>query len=88
MATEIPGAEADPLSTPPQTQTDRPDISLGHRLLYIAQDMLLDWIPTTGAYSLWKVDRAARNGSDPLPAAITSGRWIDIPPTSDLIYLG
>jgi hypothetical protein len=68
MSTSIPGATGDPFPAPALTEGAWEMTGLGHQLISIGQDTVLDWVPDTGDYRTWKVDRSAAGGADPLPA--------------------
>lgn len=61
-------------------------IGRGHELVYLFQDRLLDWEPTTGKFRVWSFDRDA-NGGDPLPSCTCEGQWNSIRGDHNFIYL-
>lgn len=89
MSTSIPGATGDPLPAPPLTEGDWQTVGAGHRLIFIGGDSVLDWVPASGDYRLWKVNRLAAGAADPLPAPVVcSGRWTTITTGHELVFLG
>ncbi len=51
-------------------------IRLGHELVPINNSYMIDWVPGSGDYRLWRYDRYA---SDPLPGpALQAGTWLTI----------
>lgn len=89
MSTPIPGATGDPLPAPALTEGVWQTTGAGHRLIHIGRDTVLDWVPASGTYRVWKIDRAAVGGADPLPGpALAQGQWSRITNGHELVYLG
>jgi Astacin (Peptidase family M12A) len=64
-------------------------IRTGHRLLALDGDLILDWVPESGDFRLWKFNRTAKGATDPLlEPAITSGNWKTIRQGRRLTNLG
>lgn len=58
------------------------------RLIYLGDDKLLEWNPSTGAFRIWHYDRAC-NGGDPLPGGpVAEGSWESIRSGHELVYCG
>jgi len=68
-----------------QAQGNWRSIGRGHELVYLFQDRLLDWEPSTGAFRVWRFDR--NSSSDPLPDLTAEGRWESIRGNHKFIYL-
>jgi|GEM_PF-2032875 hypothetical protein len=62
-----------------------PGFDGGHRLSYWGKGQILDWVPTTGAYRLWRYDRSTHTFA---PAPTTSGTWSTIRSGHELVYIG
>jgi phospholipase C len=78
-----------PLILPAVASGNWSTIVTGHELLYVGDDVVLDWEPLTGGYRFWHYDRNATGGSDPLPGApIASGTFNSIRTGHKLLYLG
>ena len=61
-------------------------IVAGHRLDRIGPDRVVDWVPATRAWRLWRLDPAA---DDPLPdPRIAAGTWTSIGTGHRLLWLG
>lgn len=89
MGLSIAGATGDPLPAPALTEGQWQSIDADHRLIYLGNGTVLDWVRHTGAYRVWKVDRAALGGADPLPGpAVSQGTWATVNSGHELIYLG
>lgn len=76
----------DPIPGDPTAEGRWGTIGHGHSLLSLDHDRLLDWVPDTGDFRIWQVDRRA--GVDPLPRAIADGNWRSIRTGHELHYLG
>ena len=58
------------------------------RLLYLGDDKLLEWNPTTGMFRVWHYDRGCQH-TDPLPGGpIVAGSWESIRSGHELVYCG
>jgi hypothetical protein len=89
VAAQISGATGDPLPAPAITENTWSSIAAGHRLIYIGADWVLDWVPASGAFTVWRIDRNPAAGTDPLPGPpICHGTWAGIDANHDLVYLG
>lgn len=85
----IPGVTGDPFPAPELTWGAWEVSGVPHRLIYIGQDTVLDWVPATGGYRTWKVDRSAVGGANPLPGPpVCTGLWTSITAGHQLVYLG
>ena len=61
-------------------------IRTGHKLIYMYNNRVLDWVPATGEFKIWNYDRNAT--SDPFPgSAVVQGKWGSINSGHELIYL-
>jgi len=61
----------------------------GHELLYVGDDVVLDWVPLTGGYRFWHYDRSATGSQNPFPGSpIASGTFNTIRAGHQLVYLG
>lgn len=63
-------------------------IGVGHTLLWLGGEHLLDWEPASGAFRLWWFDRSATGEADVLPSLVSRGQWGSIGATKSLVYLG
>lgn len=78
LSTQQDASAADDLIAPGSGQ--RQLISLGH-------SNVLEWVPVTGAYRVWKYDRTS--AGDPLPgSALVTGSWLTLRTGHQLVYLG
>lgn len=88
MGGPIPGAKGDPLPAPPVSENVWATIDLDHRLVHLDDDLVLDWAPS-GDFRMYRFDRSARNGADPLPGPpLTQGTWTTIGAQDQIVYLG
>lgn len=55
----------DPLPGPSRTSGTWSSINAGHQLVWLSKDNLLDWVPASGDYRLFRLDRLP--GVDPVP---------------------
>jgi len=63
-------------------------IQASKRLVYLGQDALLDWEPSSGRFRIWHYDRSCR-GEDPLPGRpLAEGVWQSIRTGHELIACG
>jgi hypothetical protein len=89
MGAQIPGATGDPLHAPALTENSWQSIRGDHRLLYLGNDWVLDWVPFSGDYRVFGVKRNPAAGDDPLPGRpICFGNWAGIRIGHELVYLG
>jgi|GEM_PF-887226 len=80
---------ANPLVLPALAQGSWSTIVSGHELIYVGDDVVLDWEPATGNYRFWNYDRNASGAADPLPGApIAWGTFQTITTGHRLVYLG
>ncbi|MEA3198700.1 MAG: hypothetical protein QOE90_128 [Thermoplasmata archaeon] len=78
----------DPFPGSPVTAGQWTTIRLGHKLIYLGGDRVLDWEPASGNYRVWRYDRSVTNG-DPFPGnPVTAGQWSTIRGNHELAYLG
>jgi hypothetical protein len=50
-------------------------IRSGHELVYLSNNRMLDWVPQSGGFKVWNVDRSGKGG-DLLPgSAVMEGEW-------------
>lgn len=77
----------DPLPGGPVTSGAWSSIRTGHELVYLGDDHVLDWVPSSGNYRLWWYDRAARGNGDPFPREVAAGNWSSIRTGHELISL-
>ena len=63
-------------------------IKSGHELIYLGGDRVLDWVPETGEYRIWRYDRSKTGKADPFTDKIVYGNWSSIKSGHELIYLG
>jgi Astacin (Peptidase family M12A) len=79
---------ADPLPGAPRTKGKWQSIHEGHELIALGADRVLDWVPDTGDFRLWRYDAKAKGSADPLPGnAVTSGTWKSIRTGHQLVTL-
>ncbi|MBI4956178.1 MAG: hypothetical protein HY908_29435 [Myxococcales bacterium] len=78
-------ASGDPLPGSPVAQGSWSSIRSGHELVYLFQNRLLDWEPSSGKFRVWNFDR--NNSSDPLPNTSCEGQWNSIRGAHKLIYI-
>jgi phospholipase C len=79
----------DPLPGNPVVTGTWSSIRTGHELIYLGQDIVLDWEPLTGSYRLWRYNRTLTGEIDPFPGLpVTSGVWSSIRTGHKLLYLG
>jgi hypothetical protein len=66
------------------------DIDATHRLTYLGQERLLDWVPAAGStrYRVWKYDRFAQPQAPILYALVDQQAWSTIDAGHELIWLG
>jgi hypothetical protein len=89
VGTTIPDAKGDPFAPPLLANGVWNPARLGHRLVYIGEDTVLDWEKATGKYALYKFDRKRRPVADPLAGpSVCSGTWPGIIDGHDIVYLG
>jgi hypothetical protein len=82
-------ATGDPFSETPAVWGTWETIRAGHRLVPVGENLVLDWVPSTGAYRLWRYDPTLSGEADPLPGSpVTSGTWASIHGGHRLIGLG
>lgn len=62
-------------------------IRTGHRLLWVGGEAVLDFDAAAHEVRLWRVNRDAIEGQDPLPDLITRDTWESIGPEHRLVYL-
>jgi len=62
-------------------------IGVGHTLIYLDGDRVLDWEPASGRARVWQYDRS-RTNRDPLPTKVTENTWATIRTGHQLVYLG
>jgi len=79
----------DPLPGKAQTAGHWESIRSGHELIAVGDKHVIDWVPSSGAYRLWKVDLGAHGDQDPLPGnAVQHGTWETITSGHHLVDLG
>ena len=77
----------DPLASPPIVQGTWASIRVGHELVSLGPGSVLDWVPSTSDFRVWKYDRQSSSG-DPLPSPpLQKGKWRTIGTGHQLIYL-
>jgi hypothetical protein len=62
-------------------------IGVGHKLIYLDGDRVLDWEPASGRARVWHYDRT-RTNTDPLPTKISEVTWSTIRTGHQLLYVG
>jgi hypothetical protein len=77
----------DPFPGNPVTANRWSTVTAGHVLVYLGE-RVLDWVPASGDYRIWTVDRNATGSTDPLPNLVTEGNWTTIRSGHELIDLG
>ncbi|HVZ74498.1 MAG TPA: alkaline phosphatase family protein [Polyangia bacterium] len=50
----------------------------GHDWVALGAGRLLEWVPLTGAYRVWKLDLSGAGGDAFVDAPVASGRWSDL----------
>lgn len=78
-------SQGDPLPGGPIAEGEWGSIRAGHELVYLFEDRLLDWEPSSGRFRVWQFDR--NGGGDPLPSVTCEGEWGSIRWGHKLIYL-
>lgn len=84
------GPSSDPASDPaPLTSLSEVGIDRTHRLIYLGQDRVLDWVPAAPSqYRVWSYDRSA-GASTSLTAILPDPQaWSTIDSGHELIWLG
>lgn len=80
--------KADPLPGSPLVEGTWKSIRVGHRLIYVGGNRLIDWEPESGHFRIWAVDPEAKGEKDPLSAAPEiEGTWGSIKTGHELLYL-
>jgi hypothetical protein len=89
LSAQIPNATGDPLPAPAITENTWQSIRGDHRLIYLGKDWVLDWVPSSGDFRVFRIERNPAAGADPLPAPpICFGNWASIREDNDIVYLG
>ncbi len=64
-------------------------IDRSHRLMYLGQDRVLDWVPAaTSQYRVWSYDRFGRAGASLAAILVEQQAWSTIDSGHELIWLG
>jgi len=71
--------EENPLSHKPVAEGTWTSIKMGHTLIYMGGDTVLDWEAQTGHYRLWAYDPDRKGADDPFPGKpLAEGVWKSI----------
>lgn len=89
MSKQIPGATGDPLPAPAITENTWESIRGDHQLIHLGKDWVLDWVPSSGDFRVFLIERDPAADADPLPGSpICFGNWAGIRTGHELVYLG
>ncbi len=80
---------SDPIPGVPQTEGLWSTLDDDHTLISLGGDRVLDWVPGTGDYRVWRHDPLAVGAADPLAAPVLNqGSWSSIRSDRRLIPVG